>query len=62
MFDFLEFWLKDSKTTLLGVYLLKITSEEFTSTKEDRLASRKVELKSHLTQHVPSILSMIIFR
>jgi hypothetical protein len=50
----------EPSTSLLGVYLLKFTSEEFTSIKEDRLASRKLELKSHLTQHVSSILNLLI--
>jgi len=49
---------QNQDTCEIGVQLLKITSEEFSSTKEDLLSTRKNELKNLLMDNLQNILSM----
>eukprot|EP01098_Paradermamoeba_levis_P016352 TRINITY_DN8790_c0_g1_i1.p1 TRINITY_DN8790_c0_g1~~TRINITY_DN8790_c0_g1_i1.p1 ORF type:complete len:489 (+),score=143.16 TRINITY_DN8790_c0_g1_i1:134-1600(+) len=47
------------ETCTLGIYMIKLVSEEFTSSREDLLSTRKRELKDLLSQMVPSILGQL---
>jgi len=52
--------LKKPETCLVGVILIKITSEQFMSNVEDVPAARKRIIRELMVKHVPQLLASIV--
>uniref|UniRef100_A0A6B2KXC9 Exportin-1/Importin-beta-like domain-containing protein n=1 Tax=Arcella intermedia TaxID=1963864 RepID=A0A6B2KXC9_9EUKA len=52
-------YIKGGETTVLGLIILKVVSEEFGTSKEDIPYARKIEIKSLLISRIPTIFSIL---